>query len=378
MSKIYLPYASQFDLMNENLAKIANAIGSDIDLSTWAGVQKAVRAGVAPDLIPVGTQLVVSHSKYGEMMFDVVAHNYFKSAHNKNAHTMTLLSHNNIATLQFDNTEAFYYADAELPSGDYRFTIATTYGSWVAGTYYFGLSKAIPKGAQLCITGQSSTPLETLSVGVYANPAAEHPSETAPILLTGQAGTNLGTFGVELNHPHRVSYGSNNYKESAIRQFLNSSSPAGSVWAPQTKFDRRPSWMGSLDGFAHGLDEEFLSVIGEVIVPCAANNTYESPDSTTKKGDKYTVTDKFYLVSQQEIVGATSDIVVDDSLLLPYFDGATNADRIKYMSGSAAYWWGRSAAAGGASYNRVVAPDGTMAITYVNNSRGCVPACTIV
>ena len=93
MSKIYLPHAEQFDLMNENLSKIANALAMDMDISTWAGIQKAVRVGVAPDLIPVGTQLAVDHSVYGTHLYDVVAHNYFKSAHDKNAHTMTLMCH---------------------------------------------------------------------------------------------------------------------------------------------------------------------------------------------------------------------------------------------------------------------------------------------
>lgn len=378
MSKIYLPHASQFDLMNENLAKIANAISSDIDVSTWAGIQKAVRVGVAPDLIPVGTQLVTNHSEYGEMLFDVVAHNYFKSAHDKNAHTMTLLSHNNLATVQFDSQEAFYYADAELPPGDYSFTLATTYSSWVAGTYSFGLSEGLPAGGQLCISGQANTPLDTLGVEVYPDRTATTPSGNVRI-ISGQIGTSLGTFGVELNHSHRVSYGSNNYKESAIRQFLNSSSTAGSVWVPQTKFDRPPSWKGSLAGFAGGFDEDFLSVVGEVVVPCAANNTYESPDSTTVKGGKYNVTDKFYLASQAEIFGTATSIVADNTVLFPYYDGATNTDRIKYSTTlSAVHWWLRSNDPWGALHLRTVNSDGSLGSNLAHNTNGVVPVCTVV
>lgn len=379
MSKIYLPYASQFDLMNENLAKIANAISSDIDLSTWAGIQKAVRVGVAPDLLPVGTQLVVSHSVYGEKLYDVVAHNYLKSAHDENAHTMTLMSHDNLAQVQFDAPEAFYCPDDYVTSGDYNFTIPTTYSSWVAGTYKFTLGSDHPGGARFCLSGSANTAITSLKVNVFDDPNSTTPTES--VAITGGSdydGTNLGTFGVELNHVHRVSDGSNNYRESAIRQFLNSSSTAGNVWKPQTKFDRPPSWKDTLAGFAGGFDDEFLSVVGEVVVPCAANNTYELPTSTTVKGAKYTVTDKFYLASQREIFGTASDVVDDGSTQFPYYEGAMNPDRIKYRDGAAAVWWSRSANAWYSNNVRTVHSDGSLFSGEVRVSFGFAPVCTIV
>ena len=375
--KIFFPNSGQFDKMNENLEKIAKAVGSQVDISTWGGIQKAVRAGIAPDILPVGTQLLVHHNVYGDRLYDVVAHNYFKSVHNENAPTMTLLSHDNIATAQFDSPEAFYYADAELPAGTYNFTLATAYSSWAAGTYQFTLTQALPKGGQLAISGYADAAMTSRQVRAYASRTTTAVTESVAI-TSGNAGTSLGTFGEELNHSHRVSYGSNNYKESAIRQFLNSPSAAGSVWTPQTKFDRPPSWMTSLAGFAGGFEDDFLSVIGEVVVPCAANNTYESPDSTVVKNTKYTVTDKFYLASQREIFGTTSDTVADDSVLFPYYEGATNADRIKYRDGSAAHWWLRSAYSWYAGYVRIVLSDGSLNGGYAVGAYGFAPACTIV
>ena len=50
--KIFFPNSGQFDKMNENLEKIAKAVGSQVDISTWGGIQKAVRAGIAPDILP--------------------------------------------------------------------------------------------------------------------------------------------------------------------------------------------------------------------------------------------------------------------------------------------------------------------------------------
>ena len=375
--KIFFPNSGQFDKMNENLEKIAKAVGSQVDISTWGGIQKAVRAGIAPDILPVGTQLLVHHNVYGDRLYDVVAHNYFKSVHNENAPTMTLLSHDNIATAQFDSPEAFYYADAELPAGTYNFTLATAYSSWAAGTYQFTLTQALPKGGQLAISGYADAAMTSRQVRAYASRTTTAVTESVAI-TSGNAGTSLGTFGEELNHSHRVSYGSNNYKESAIRQFLNSPSAAGSVWTPQTKFDRPPSWMTSLAGFAGGFEDDFLSVIGEVVVPCAANNTYESPDSTVVKNTKYTVTDKFYLASQREIFGTTSDTVADDSVLFPYYEGATNADRIKYRDGSAAHWWLRSAISWNANLVRIVYSDGSLNVVNASIASGFAPACTIV
>ena len=375
--KIFFPNSGQFDKMNENLEKIAKAVGSQVDISTWGGIQKAVRAGIAPDILPVGTQLLVHHNVYGDRLYDVVAHNYFKSVHNENAPTMTLLSHDNIATAQFDSPEAFYYADAELPAGTYNFTLATAYSSWAAGTYQFTLTQALPKGGQLAISGYADAAMTSRQVRAYASRTTTAVTESVAI-TSGNAGTSLGTFGEELNHSHRVSYGSNNYKESAIRQFLNSPSAAGSVWTPQTKFDRPPSWMTSLAGFAGGFEDDFLSVIGEVVVPCAANNTYESPDSTVVKNTKYTVTDKFYLASQREIFGTTSDTVADDSVLFPYYEGATNADRIKYRDGSAAFWWLRSAHSWVARLVRIVSSDGSLSSHNADGAYGFAPACTIV
>lgn len=378
MSKVFFPNSEQFDKMNENLEKIAKAVGSQVDLSTWGGIQKAVRAGIAPDILPVGTQLLVKHSVHGDMLYDVVAHDYLKSVHDENAHTMTLLCHDQLSTsIQFDASEAFYYAENDLPAGTYNFTLSAAYSSWAAGTYQFTLTQTLPKGGQLCISGYADAAMTARTVKAYASRTTTTVAETCTI-TSGSGGTSLGTFGTELNHSQRVSYGSNNYKESAIRQFLNSPAAAGSVWTPQTKFDRPPSWMTSLAGFVGGLDADFLSVVGEVVLPCSANNTYESPDSTIAKGEKYTLTDKFYLASQKEVFGSTTDSVADDSVLLPYYEGADATDRIKYRSGSAAYWWLRTPHSWNAYSVRCVNSSGALNNGTAIHGYGCSPACTIV
>ena len=376
MSRLYLPTKEQMDTMNENLAKIAKAVGSQVDISTWEGIQKAVRSGIAKDILPVGSQLAVNHSVYGTRLFDVVAHDYLKSVHDENAHTMTIQQHDLLPSTQFDAPEAFYYADAALAAGTYNFTLAEAYSSWAAGTYQFTLTQTLPQGGQLAISGYADAAMTSRQVRAYANQTTTTVTESVAI-TSGSGGTSLGTFGVELNHSQRVSYGSNNYKESAMRQFLGSSAAAGSVWTPQTKFDRPPSWLTSLAGYKNGLDQDFLAVVGKVVLPCAANNTYEAPDSSIAKGAKYTLNDEFYLASTKEIFNANWD-VADDSVVFPFYEGAGNADRIKYRDGSAANWWLRSPYSGAARTVRLVNSDGTMVTNLAYGAYGLAPACTIV
>lgn len=380
--KIFFPNSAQFDEMNKHLSSIAGVLGSRMDVSTWAGIQAAVRAGAAPTLFPIGTQFKVNHGSYGsECVYDVVAHDYFKSAYDENARTMTLMAHDAILFRRFDAPEAFYYADNGLPAGTYNFTIESTYSAWVAGTYQFTLTKPLPKGGHLCTDNNASTPMTSGQIYAYESSAyASEPIETAAI-ISGNAGTSLGTFGRELNHAHRVSYGSNNYKESAIRQFLNSSSNYSGDdgwWSPQTKFDRPMSEYSGFPGFLSETEEDFLNVVGKVIVPCSANNVYESPDSATKKGERYTVVDRFYLASQTEIFGTTNNPIADGSVQFPYYKSATNADRIKYSDGTADRWRTRSADLWSGMNARIVELTGALNDAHAYYTLGIAPVCTIV
>lgn len=377
MAKVYFPNSEQFDLMNENLAKIAAAVGSQVDLSTWNGIRKAVLARIAPDVIPVGTLLTVTHSVYGDKPWVVLGHNVHKNAHNEDSPTMTIGSVPVLGTLQFDAPESICQVNSDLPAGTYHFTI-TAYDQWTAGTYQFITTKTVPSGGRICVSGQYPYQgnITAAKVSTYAQ-GSSTAIESGLAITAGSEGTNLGTAGEgTTNHTHRIAYGSNNYKESAMRQFLNSAAAAGNVWEPQTKFDQAPSWMTTTAGFLNGLDAELQEVLCDVTVPCGSNNVYEAPDSTVTKGGIYTVTDKIFLLSNREI-GFTSDID-DGTTVLPYYDGATNADRIKYNASSvAAYWWERTPYSGLAHAVRLVDTDGSLNSSYAYSAYGLAPACTI-
>lgn len=377
-NKVYFPHSDQFDQMNEHLKAIAAAVGSQVDLSNWTGIRKAVLSGIAKDIMPVGTLLTVNHSVYGNKPWAVLGHDHLPNPNNPGGHTMLIGAVPVLGTLQFDAPEAIYYAESQLAAGTYHFT-TDGYDKWAAGTYQFTLTQAVPAGGQIVLNGYYAYQgaFTNAKINTYASRTTTTPIESNVAIIAGSAGTNLGTTGAgNLNHIHRISYGSNNYKESAMRQNLNSASPAGSVWTPQTKFDRPPSWASNTAGFMNGLDDDFIAAVCETTVPCGSNNVYEAPDSTVTKGGIYSVNDKFFLLSNREI-GFTSDID-DGSTLLPYYDGATNADRIKYnASGVAATWWERAPNSGHAGSVRLVHTDGTLNSGSAHSANGLAPACNI-
>lgn len=338
MFENFFPNADDFDEMAEHLASIAYALGGQVDVSTWSSIQKAVRLGIAPSIFPIGTQLMVNHSEYGNKQYTVVAHNHYKNAKDSDSPTMTLMCNEVLPPLIiFDSPEAFYCTNTELPVGVYNFTIPYTVEERESGTYYFETTNILPFGTSLYIPDHPDSPL--FHVTAYHYPTRTYYGDY--VVSKGNNGTSLGTFGVELNHTHRIDYGSNNYKESPIRQFLNSASESGN-WTSQTKYDRPPNWVNNVSGFLKGLDAELRDTLVEVIVPCSANNTFESPDSDTKAGESYTVVDKVFLPSATEL-GCFGNGITNDSETLPYFKNATNDMRIKYDNDTTPrFYWTRT------------------------------------
>ena len=377
MSRTNLPNSKQFQRLNGYLQTIAGALVSQMDTSTWEGIQKIVEMGLAPKYFPVGTQLVVNHSKYGDMVFDVVAHDYLKSTTDENAHTMTILSHDTLPdAMRFDQPEAFYYTDVLNP-GTYNFTLAYDCYDWKKGTYSFTVD-SYQEGVQLAIARLSNEGLTTAKI--TAHPVGNSYETYRVDIRSGKEGTDLGTLGVgNLNHPQRVYAGSNNYAASAVRQFLNSSAPVGEVWNRCTNFDRPPVWSNSLAGFTHGLGKDFLSVVGKVRLPCSTNNTYEQGYYEFEPNQWYTLdNDKFYLPSQMEIIGNFGSTTEDNSKRFPFYEGSMVADRIKYIHGTStpASWMLRSTHLNSPSAVRRISEEGWL--TYTEVPVNIAVACTIV
>lgn len=99
--------------------------------------------------------------------------------------------------------------------------------------------------------------------------------ETVPI-TSGSDGTSLGTMELaarsgNLNSMQETGYGCNRWKNSAARQWLNSTQPKGRWWAKQDDWDIAPDQLATKDGFLCGMPSDMLAALKTVKVTTLAN-----------------------------------------------------------------------------------------------------------
>lgn len=373
--------------MNEQnilLAAIANG-GGDLKPASWRAVQGIVRAGLAPKVFAVGDQFVCQ--KGGEngttLVWDVIGFDHDSPANDELTHSMTLQLHDIYTNMMFDTREAFYYCASALPAGTYKFSItAHSYvQSEVGKTYKFTTTVDIPVGGQLVFKQAYDAPLQNASIDTFANASSNTPLETV-IMTESATGINLGSIGNSIdgnfNSMQRALTGNNRWKESEIRQFLNSDKEAGFVWSSQNHFDRPPTWVSTQDGFLRGMDNDFLSVIGAVKKTIAKNTVCDG-------GGFETTNDKFFLISKDEVYSGQENNI-NEGGPYAYYDifstlsaagAGSDANRIKYDGDMQKYWWLRSPAFASASSARCVTQVGAISAYYLS-SLGVVPACNVI
>lgn len=362
-------------------------------VNTWEDIKNAVRLGLGAKLFPVGYEFTTEDATTGAVITWVVrGHDHHKAANGKLAYTMTLEAkyvYSNSAgtylTLQFDASEALYYASEELPAGTYNFTVANQ--AWYTAdngkVFQFTLTNAVPAGGQIVLGVTYNATLEGKSVKTYASASSTEVIETTT-LTEGSEGTSLGTTdgtSENVNYMHRIVFGSNNYAQSAARQWLNSDAAAGAVWTPTNRFDRPPSWVTNKAGFMSGLPADFLAAVQPAAIPCRTNSVFEvnSLDGTEFTVNQvYTLNDMFFMLSRPEIYGDWDSSAIKDGELLEYYEGFTNTERIKYdAAGSARTCWLRSPNPGTANGERVVYTSGALNSSYAIYGYGVAPACII-
>lgn len=358
-------FIEQTDKLAVYLAAIAAKDDGALRPTSWAGVQSLVRNGLASKVFAIGDQLTCQRGN-NTLVWDIIGIDHDTPADPQFTHSMTLQLHDCFPTaLQFDAPEAFYYAENGLAAGTYHFTIDST-------DYQFTLASDVAAGGQLILSFTGSTPT-SISVSATVGGAV---SEGSVTVTAGSDGSEL----TGVNDINRARYGSNNYKESVIRQWLNSSAAAGSVWTPQTDFDRPPSWDANTAGFLNGMDADFLAVVGKTHITVARN--------TVSDGGGYDeMDDYFFLPSRSEIYGGVEVSGVDEGTAYPYYadysdlsaaGAGADSNRIKYRAGTAQNWWLRSPAAGYSYYPRLILPTGTVSSYYAGNSFGVALACNII
>ncbi len=214
-----------------------------------------------------------------------------------------------------------------------------------------------------------------VDLGTFTAQSRTYYTEALSITIGGT------TYTGNRNFTERNAYGSNRWRDSVYRQWLNSDAAAvpssdtstiSNWWKPATVFDRVPGG-AKLAGYLYGMDVDFVKAIGEVAVktvlhPCDRVGS-ETFDITY---------DKVFLASRKNIFGTDEFSGLSEGELFEYFRNATNADRIKYQSGTARYWWLRTPDSGYADRVRLVDPDGALHLGYAGNAYGVVPACCII
>ncbi|MEG1193821.1 MAG: DUF6273 domain-containing protein [Clostridia bacterium] len=351
----------------QNIAA-SQALRAAAGAADYQDIQNLIRRGLGKKGLPMGTQTKATHGVYGELIADVLDHDIDLDPLARVPHSTTFLLHALLEGTQFDAPEAFYYAEAELAAGTYNFILATAYGGWAAGTYQFTTTQALPAGGQFTLSGYETTAMTATMVFAFASRTTTTKTEGC-VITAGSGGTNLGTFGTTLNHAQRVSYGYNNWEQSAIRQWLNSSAAANAWWAPQNNYDRPPTYL-SRPGFFGGLPADLRAVIGETDHKVALN-------TVTDGGGAATVRDKIFLLSQEEVYG-TGENSQDEGTQYEYFKNLTNAQRVKYLAnGTPTYWWLRSPYSGSAYRVRVVDSTGALNSYGAVNGSGVAAAWTI-
>lgn len=379
-------FAEKMDTQNKFLAAILSAQGGSVVPTSFKDVQTLVRSGLASKVFHIGDQLVCNKGDV-KLVWDIIGIDHDVPADKQFTHSMTLQLHDCLAGTQYDREEAFYYAEEGLAAGTYHITFGIGWGTNVVSgkSYQFTLANPVPAGGQLVgFYRAPDTAPSTWKVSSYSGGASSDAIETVSV-TEGTGGTLLidswtAAVNGNVNSLHRAAYGSNNWMESAMRQWINSDKVAGSVWTPQTKFDRPPTWAASTAGFLNGIDADFLEVIGETEKVTCRN-------TVTDGGGSDITTDKFFLLSRREVYAGNEVSSVIEGEPYPYYSDysdlsaagtGNDTNRIKYRNGSPQYWWLRTPGSGGGNYVRIIHPAGGLGGSGAYDSFGVAPACNII
>lgn len=277
-----------------------------ISTMTIDQIAKIVGEGYGSELLDIGDQLMIDW-KDGETVYnvpnDVVHFENVDIKTGENVPGMFLQWHFcSPFGVQFCNAQAFYVAEKEeLPAGTYNIIIGENWGNnCKKGEHYqFTLTQPVPVDGQIGgLYAMADKKPETWNVKTYKDNVTAEAIETAQ-LTAGSEGINLGTLSFagdgKLNDLERAAYGWNRWSKSAIRQYLNSTAPKGKWWKPQSKYDRPPEKLTTMNGFLAGYPEDFLKVIKNVKVRTLINTVCDGSEGSYE--DTY---DKIFLPSLEQ------------------------------------------------------------------------------
>ena len=328
---------------------------------SWQDVQDIVRAGMGHKIFQVGDQFLAEFNGT-PVVWDIIGIDHDKPTDSRFTHSLTIQSHDCLLNAQFSAPQALYYAEASLPAGQHRFTLDNV-------QYTFTTSQIVPAGGQVFISGWETDGYVPTAITTYA--ADRITAIETGLVVTQSAGVDTLS---PVNHHQRCRYGSNNYVESAIKQWLNSEASTFE-WVSKTNYDRPSTYSGG--GFLHQLDPDLVAVLGAVDKQVTRN-------TVTDGGGQDLFSDKVFLLSRVEVYGGTEGETSGEAPY-PYYESLASSPttaaldgRIKYLGASARAWWLRSPHPAYAYYPRSVGTDGDVGSNRALTSNGAAPACTII
>lgn len=366
-----LPSAAQFDEMNGYLAVIAGS-GNVKNMDAY-DIQRMVRNGTIGNVMSVGDFFTVGINGT-DWLFQAAAFDYDVPVNPNFTHSLRLLMYPCFANVPFDAPEAIYYATAELPAGTYWFINNRT-----SKYYSFATTRTIPVGGQVVPVFGASPDYVITRVKTYASQVSTTELETATATISDSAPTT-GVQLTPVNDDNRSRWGSNNWMQSAMRKWLNSSAASG-WWTPSNNYDRPQS--SPTAGFLYNIDPDLLACIGKVRLRTGLNQVDNAGTFGYSDNEELV-----FLPSCIEMgLGNSGTSIYETPVAadgtaktatLPLF--ASNASRIKYLAGVARSWWMRSPgrAATYTHYTYYVNTDGSLSISTALNGFGAVPACVII
>lgn len=353
MNILNQPYAEQIDELISVQRDIADKLSPAYKLKNWEDVQAVLRRGKIDNYLSIGDQLMANYNGVPHV-WDIIGIDKDTPTDRNFTHSLTIMSRDVLRySCRFDAPQAMYNAETGLAPDTYIFT---TNGV----QYEITTMVAIPEGGVLYIaTRDEYVPLTLTSYQANRKDVIEE-----NITVTQTTGTDTLT---PINDHVRCRYGSNRYIHSAYRQWLNSNE-ATFAWQPKGLYDMPSTY--ETQGFLDLLDPELVSVLGAVDKQVARN-------TVTDGGGQDTFSEKVFPLSRVEMGYGTEGDTTGE-FVYPFWENATDADKIKLEGSTPRYWWLRSPNVSYSNLVRSVTTSGTLSYHFAIDSLGLAHACVIV
>ena len=269
-------------------------------------IARIVRSGEANKVFGIGDQIIlpwtdVETGTTYSMPFDVVHFGNVEIEDGEEIPGMIIQAHYaHPFGVQFSHQRAFLACPDGLTAGTYYFTFEKAWGKNVqAGDVVcFTLTQDVPAGGR--IAGCYGAPDQTKSnwrIYSYGADGKELIETVTPTFTA--SGTDLGTVKQNqrtgnLNSAEETAYGCNNWKISAMLQYLNSTGAKGDWWTPQDSWDIVPDQHSQKAAFLAGFDNDIIMATKPIKVSQATN----TPQDGGVTEDTFC---RFFLPSLQEL-----------------------------------------------------------------------------